>query len=218
MVIPFLSLILISILAFYHKYAKITAWVLKPGRLLSYFFLQRQNLIEAFWRLLAKKDLNRITIKEITDLAGYNRGTFYQYFTDIYALIDGEEERVINAIRELNAPKIAMESPEQLPTVVMPFIQQNKQQIALLLAKRGNIFLDKLKSEMYPFFLHSYNITDSPAAQIMFAFVIGGITHALIEWQTNHDDLTIDRLAPFIVSCLLHGPLPVLLEMEHPAG
>jgi hypothetical protein len=52
----------------------------------------------------------------------------------------------------------------------------------------------------------------------MFAFVIGGITHALIEWQTNHDDLTIDRLAPFIVSCLLHGPLPVLLEMEHPVG
>lgn len=195
MVIPFLSFILISILAFYHKYAKITARVLKPGRLLSYFFLQRQNLIEAFWRLLAKKDLNRITIKEITDLAGYNRGTFYQYFTDIYALIDGEEERVINAIRELNAPKIA-----------------------LLLAKRGNVFLDKLKSEMYPFFLHSYNITDSPAAQIMFAFVIGGITHALIEWQSNHDDLTIDRLAPFIVSCLLHGPLPVLLEMEHPAG
>jgi hypothetical protein len=47
-VIPFLSFILISILAFYHKYAKITARVLKPGRLLSYFFLQRQNLIEAF--------------------------------------------------------------------------------------------------------------------------------------------------------------------------
>ena len=85
----------------------------------------RQKLIDAFWELLEKKNLNRITIKEITDLAGYNRGTFYQFFTDIYALSEDEEERILSAIRKIDAPKILLESPEALPDAVFPFIEQD---------------------------------------------------------------------------------------------
>ena len=105
----------------------------------------RQKLTDAFWELLEKKELSRITVKEITDLADYNRGTFYQYFTDIYALVEDEEERILSAIREINAPKILQESPESLPGAIVPFIEQNKRKIALLLAKRGDVFLGKIK-------------------------------------------------------------------------
>ena len=108
----------------------------------------RQKLIDAFWELLEKKNLNRITIKEITDLAGYNRGTFYQYFTDIYALSEDEEERILSAIRKIDAPKILLESPEALPDAIFPFIEQDKRKIALLLAKRGDVFFGKISIQV----------------------------------------------------------------------
>ncbi len=36
----------------------------------------KKNLQEAFLKLYETKEISQITIREITDLAGYNRGTF----------------------------------------------------------------------------------------------------------------------------------------------
>ena len=46
----------------------------------------KENLVEAFWTLYKDKPLEKITVKEITDKAGYNRGTFYSYFKDTYEM------------------------------------------------------------------------------------------------------------------------------------
>ncbi len=45
-------------------------------------------LRDALNELLAKKPLNKITIREITDLCGVNRMTFYYHFRDIYDLVE----------------------------------------------------------------------------------------------------------------------------------
>ena len=37
----------------------------------------KNNLRIAFWSLYAQKPIEKISIKEITELAGYNRGTFF---------------------------------------------------------------------------------------------------------------------------------------------
>ena len=47
----------------------------------------RMNLQEAFWNLYKEKPIEKITIKEVTNLAGYNRGTFYLYYKDIYDML-----------------------------------------------------------------------------------------------------------------------------------
>ena len=47
----------------------------------------KQNLIEAFWSLYCEQRIEKITVKDITNKAGYNRGTFYEYFTDVYAVL-----------------------------------------------------------------------------------------------------------------------------------
>jgi AcrR family transcriptional regulator len=48
----------------------------------------RQNLIDAFWSLYCEKRIEKITVKEITIKAGYNRGTFYEYFVDVYDVFE----------------------------------------------------------------------------------------------------------------------------------
>lgn len=46
--------------------------------------LTKKALTNALKELMAGKPLNKITVQEITSLAGVNRQTFYYHFTDIY--------------------------------------------------------------------------------------------------------------------------------------
>jgi len=56
----------------------------------------RKNIIMAFCKLYEEKPIEKISVKEIIALAGYNRSTFYEYFTDIYALLKFIEDDVID--------------------------------------------------------------------------------------------------------------------------
>lgn len=48
----------------------------------------KTSIIEAFVQLLLKKPFEKITIKDITDLANINRATFYAHYDDKYQLFD----------------------------------------------------------------------------------------------------------------------------------
>ena len=60
----------------------------------------RQAIMEAFWTLYREKPIERISVKEITELAGYNRSTFYEYFTDTYSVLEAIEEELLDYARE----------------------------------------------------------------------------------------------------------------------
>lgn len=61
----------------------------------------KNNLRIAFWSLYAQKPIEKISIKEITELAGYNRGTFYLYYNDVYDLLDQIEEEILGKITDV---------------------------------------------------------------------------------------------------------------------
>ena len=48
----------------------------------------RHLLLQAFSDLYAEKGFNDMTVQDITDRAGVNRGTFYSHFEDRYALME----------------------------------------------------------------------------------------------------------------------------------
>ena len=51
-----------------------------------------QRLIEAFITLLEKKDISRITIRELCEACQIHRSSFYLHFQDIYALLERIED------------------------------------------------------------------------------------------------------------------------------
>lgn len=56
----------------------------------------RRNIIEAFIKLRSTKPIEKITIKELADLAYINKATFYRHYEDIYALSDTIEDHLID--------------------------------------------------------------------------------------------------------------------------
>lgn len=111
----------------------------------------KQNLIDAFWTLYCEKRIEKITVKEITQKAGYNRGTFYQYFTDIYAVLEKIEEFLIPTLDEL--PPITMDDANiGMPIdMFMKLYEQNSKYYSVLLGDNGNpAFASKLKNSTKP--------------------------------------------------------------------
>lgn len=54
----------------------------------QYYKNNEQVMIDVFIKLLEEKEIHKITVKEICDLAHVNRSTFYHHFLDIYDLLD----------------------------------------------------------------------------------------------------------------------------------
>ena len=48
----------------------------------------RKLIIDAFNQLIAMKNFNQISVKDITEIATINRATFYTHFVDKYELLD----------------------------------------------------------------------------------------------------------------------------------
>lgn len=63
----------------------------------------RQKLTEAFWKLYQERPISKITVKEIAERCGVGRGTFYNHFQDVYAILEEIEQELsvsLNALCE----------------------------------------------------------------------------------------------------------------------
>lgn len=54
-------------------------------------------LKESFLALLREKPVNRITVKEVCELAELNRATFYAHYSDCFALLESIEQELLDA-------------------------------------------------------------------------------------------------------------------------
>jgi probable dihydroxyacetone kinase regulator len=68
--------------------------------------MTKQAMAKALVALLEKKTLDKITVKEIVDLCGVNRQTFYYHFQDVYALLEwifvNEAEKFVSAQQSID--------------------------------------------------------------------------------------------------------------------
>lgn len=48
----------------------------------------KKAIVESFLRLVGKKPIDKITVRDVVDECGINRNTFYYYFQDIYAVLE----------------------------------------------------------------------------------------------------------------------------------
>lgn len=45
-------------------------------------------IIDSFWMLLEEKSMDKISVKDVVEIAQINRNTFYYHFKDLYELLD----------------------------------------------------------------------------------------------------------------------------------
>lgn len=108
----------------------------------------KQNFINAFCELYSQKPIEKISIQELASKTGYNRSTFYQYFTDIYDLLEVVENRILDEVRSglSNQPDPVDGIQEALHCL------ESEEHFLVLQALLGNYgtshFLERLKKEI----------------------------------------------------------------------
>lgn len=89
------------------------------------------RLKEAFWKLYETKPIEKISVRQITELAGYNHATFYLYFSSVRDVRDQIEDDLI-AQRDLILKQCMHDGtlPSIAPHMQMPSQSEAAQQPA----------------------------------------------------------------------------------------
>ena len=61
----------------------------------------RRNIRNAFFELIQKKDLDEITVKELSDLADVDRKTFYSHYSSVYDVLNEFENELGEEIKDM---------------------------------------------------------------------------------------------------------------------
>lgn len=177
--------------------------------------ITRENLAQAFWTLYQKKPIEQIRIHEITDLAGYNRATFYQYFQDIYDVLDYLEQELLEyvrdyALRNLNSPS--------LEVIVQNFTELYRtrgEELSLLLSEQGDPrFSDKLKASLAPIWAQVLDLPQREESQYIIEFTMSALLSTTTLWYKQNCQLPPQKLVQIIHPLISQGILPVVRAME----
>lgn len=101
----------------------------------------RKKLRETLLRLMQDKPVNEITVKELTELADINRGTFYTHYSDVYDMLRSLEDEFFadfDRILEGFAP-VSSETAFQYLLAIFSFLGENHEFCRTLLSDNGDL-------------------------------------------------------------------------------
>ena len=108
----------------------------------------KKLLTQALTELLQKKQVNEITVKELTDLADMNRGTFYMYYKDIFDMLEKIEDELFQKLDVIAQTHEHGDPTQQVKPILLDlfrFIEENQQMFRVLLSPNGDMnFLHRL--------------------------------------------------------------------------
>ncbi|MBR0366644.1 MAG: TetR/AcrR family transcriptional regulator [Clostridia bacterium] len=146
----------------------------------------------ALFHFLEKKELNKITVKELCEYADMNRGTFYLHYLDIYDLMEKTERNMIDAI--FTAPPDDLHTDGESVISTFRYVREHKTEYRVML-KSDSGFMNKLRDYMADSTAKRLKklvpgCTDA-LAQITSTIYMGGAT-ALLEYWLTKDDCRTD--------------------------
>ena len=157
----------------------------------------RKNLIEAFWELYKEKPLMKITVKEITDKAGYNRGTFYTYFSDVYQIQDILKKSLIPEKDMILDPLMSLEKSGGEIFVSFEktnaYIQENSEKIAVMIGPEGDpSFVHEFKKEIREIimsYVYEIGIKEPGKFEYIIEYEISALIGIFQLWMEKNEDI-----------------------------
>ena len=185
----------------------------------SRYFATAARMDEAFLTLLAKKDFEYITIKEICEVAGVNRSTFYLHYETMSDLLSESVSRMneqflacmekdsdaFSAMLQ-NCPRnaIYLITPDYL-TPYLGYIKNNKQLFRAATENAAVLGMDKSYDRMFHHvftpILDRYGVPEQDRTYIM-AFYIRGLMAIISEWLKNDCSDSITYVTGVIQQCV----------------
>lgn len=171
----------------------------------------RANLRQAFWELYARKPLERISVREITDRAGYNRATFYLHYHDVYELLNEIEDTVLGSVARLVEERLVTEPTPDFSAhmgIILGMAKGFRPYMEVLLDEGGDpSFVRRLKQAIWPlverFVMPPADEAGGAERDVMREYFLSGLVAAVREGICRDDPMPVDRLIDVIVRVAL---------------
>ena len=177
----------------------------------------RQNLMDAFWQLYCEKRLEKITVKEITAKAGYNRGTFYEYFADVYDVLEQIENQLLSGMQDLpprNLPDDAASLP--LDAFILMY-EKNRKYYRVLFGDNGDpAFQAKIKNSVKPALrrmLDEKGTADAFELDFTLEYLLSAMIGVISHWFRNQDSPPDAKLLTLMYNLMQQGVMPQLASI-----
>ena len=162
----------------------------------------RRRIQEAFAELLSEYgSMKNITVSELAERADITRGTFYNYYNNLYevgAELQGEIEEQLFS----NSGQFAdFNSVEGYIDEAFDFLKQQEPIYSeLLSSKEGRGFLNKLENEISQRVLEVMhrNKIDDKDTELELLFLTNGTMALLRKYYLGETDLSLDQIKEFL--------------------
>ncbi len=173
-----------------------------------------QTLIRrAFTELLTQKPIQSISIKELCERAGINRGTFYAHYQDIYDLREKIEDEMYRDIQRNLSPLLGAEahaSQMEITAGIFQWMKENSDMCAVVLGEYGDKeFLWKVLNlgqmvckESY---LRLFEKTSPERIEWFYAYASSGCIGLLRKWLSENMETPAMEIAGMAEQLIVHG-------------
>ena len=176
---------------------------------------KKKLLTQALTQLLQEKQINEITVKELTDLADMNRGTFYLYYKDMFDMLEKIEDgmfEALDAIVSLHEHDDVSQQTKPILLDLFRFIQDNQEMCRVLLSPHGDMnFLHRLNEVVREKCLKAWpNIRKEKGEadfDYHYSFVVFGCAGIIRAWVNRNCSESAEKMAEMAYGMILRGSL-----------
>jgi len=166
----------------------------------------------ALLKLVRTKDIDEISITELTAVAGINRNSFYTHYTSIYNILDdinGDILTTIDGIVSKYTYHSFREDPYPLLHDFSEVITGNRYFTEyLLFSDSSGELIRKLKKTLCERFYKIYvteRDNDKPSVKYMLSFLVGGVFEVYQMWFASDKDVPLDEITRKTADLLKRG-------------
>lgn len=155
----------------------------------------KQSIRSAFLELRSRKELERITVKELCELAKINKSTFYAHYKDIYDLSEQIESEIISdIIAGINSIEDVFSNTfEFTKSLFMAYAERNSLITAIFSGSRKEQLPKRIHAAVKELFFSQYpQFADDPEKNIILTLSVYGGYYAFSENREYGDNVVID--------------------------
>ena len=173
----------------------------------------RRQLRECLITLLKEKKVQDITVRELTDMADLNRGTFYLHYKDVFDLLEKTEAELQEDFNQLVCKHDAVDL-KQRPSVVFneiySLVYDNADLIEILLGENGDLnFVNRLKQlireKCLKDWMEVFRSGNAAAFDAFFSFIVSGCIGLVQYWLQTGLKETPEQMAKLTEHIITKG-------------
>ena len=141
-------------------------------------------LKESFLKLLKQKPVNKITVKEVCELAELNRATFYAHYSDCFALLENIEQELLKAFRE-SLKLVDSLDVTALIEAIYPMVEQHEDACRVLIFQGESTsvlqkMIDLARKESIVYWKQKLRHATDAEMEMLYTHLSNGLMHVVV--------------------------------------